>query len=144
MHDLNSHHIIQKYNEFNRFGDVLGMHFEIAEKGKVVYKVEVTSQLLATLHAAHGGLLAALVDGALGIAALSCVVEDECLVATVDLNIKYLRPALLNDTITAYGEVIKQGKRILFSEAKVYNQKQELLAISSGTFNAYPFAKLVK
>lgn len=144
MHPLNTHHIIRKYNEFNRFGDILGMHFEITEKGKVSYSVEVSPQLLATNLAAHGGLLAALCDGALGIAALSCVVEHECLVSTVDLNIKYLRPALLNDKVVAYAEVIQQGKRLLFSEAKVYNQRQELLATSSGTFNAYPFEKLAR
>lgn len=138
MHLLNSSPLILKYNESNKFGDLLGIAFVITEKGKVEYRVSITEKHLATPFAAHGGVVATLCDSVLGIAALSCVVEEERIVATVEMNIKYLHPVLLHDEIVAFSEVIKAGKRLLFSEAKVYNQKKELVAVASGTFNAYP------
>lgn len=141
MHILNSNYLIQKYKQSNKFGDLLDISFEIIEKGKVEYHVVIGEKLLATPNAAHGGLIATLCDGALGIAALSCVVEDDKVVATVEMNIKYLKPVFLNDKIIAKAEVIQGGKRLLFSEAKVYNQKNELIASASGTFNAYPKEK---
>lgn len=141
MHKLNTHPLIVKYNNSNRFGDLLGIEFTILDKGKVEYTVQINTDLLATEIAAHGGLIATLCDGALGIAALSCVVEDNNVVATVEMGVKYLKPVLLNDQLQAKGEVIKAGKRILFSEAKVYNQRNELVATATGTFNAYPSEK---
>lgn len=141
IHQLNSHYLIQKYNESNQFGDLLGIDFLILDKGIVEYKAKISSNLLATQIAAHGGLIATLCDGALGIAALSCVVEDDKVVATVEMNIKYLKPVLLNDELIAKAEVIQAGKRLLFSECKVYNQRNEIIASASGTFNAYPKEK---
>ena len=123
MHQLNQHEIIVAYVAGNRFGELIGISFEIKEI------------------AAHGGLLAALMDGALGIAALSVVVDRQQIVATVEMNVKYLRPVLIGDQIVAKAEVVQAGKRLLFSEAKVFNQKEELVAIGTGTFNAYPKEK---
>lgn len=140
-HNLNSHYLIQKYNESNQFGDLLGIEFLIIEKGIVEYRATISTNLLATQIAAHGGLIATLCDGALGIAALSCVVEEENVVATVEMNIKYLKPVLLNDKLTAKAEVIQAGKKLLFSECKVFNQRNEIIALASGTFNAYPKEK---
>lgn len=142
MHALNHHEIILAYIKGNHFGGLLDMDFEILEAGQVSYKVTIEEKHLATRMAAHGGLLAALMDGALGIAALSLVVDKQQLVATVEMNIKYLLPVLLGDEILAKGQVLKAGKRLLFSEVKVYNQRAELIAIGSGTFNAYPKAKV--
>lgn len=141
MHLLNSNPLIRQYNQSNKFGDLLGILFVITEKGKVEYRVLIEEKHLATPFAAHGGVVATLCDSVLGIAALSCVVEEERIVATVEMNIKYIHPVLLNDEIVAYAEVIKAGKRLLFSEAKVYNQRNELVAVASGTFNAYPKEK---
>lgn len=139
--DLNTHSIIRKYIASNAFGKLIGMDFFIEEKGKVSYTVRVSESLLATPRAIHGGVIASLCDGALGIAALSSVCELQQVVATIEMNIKYLKPALLGDTLTAQGLVVSQGKRILVSEVKVYNQDQVLISIGTGTFNAYPAEK---
>jgi len=96
---------------------------------------------LATPKAVHGGLIATLCDGALGIAALSTVVEDNKVVATIEMNIKYLKPAFEGEEIVAKAIVISAGKRIIVSTCEVFNQNQELIAIASGTFNAYPKEK---
>lgn len=141
MSSLQQNHLIQKYNETNNFGEFLGISFRILEKGKVEYDANISSNLLATPKAVHGGVIATLCDGALGIAALSTVVEDNKVVATIEMNIKYLKPAFEGDKIVAKAQVISTGKRIIVSTCEVFNQRQELIAIASGTFNAYPAEK---
>jgi acyl-CoA thioesterase len=142
MTDLKQHPIIQQYIIWNRFGDLLGMDFEVEEKGHVLYKMTVKENHLATPFAAHGGSVAALIDAALGVACLTEVCEDLKVVSTVNLTISYLNPALKDDILSADARVIKSGKRILFVEGKVTNQKGELVATASATMNAYPVSKI--
>jgi acyl-CoA thioesterase len=142
MTDLKKHPIIAQYIIWNRFGDLLGMDFEVEKKGHVLYKMTVKEEHLATPFAAHGGSVAALIDAALGVACLTEVCEDLKVVSTVNLTISYLIPALKDDVLTADAQVIKSGKRILFVEGKVGNQKGELVATASATMNAYPVSKI--
>lgn len=142
MDSLKQHPIIQQYIIWNRFGDLLGMDFEVEAKGHVIYKMTVADNHLATPFAAHGGSVAALIDAALGVACLSQVCDELKVVSTVNLTISYLNPALKNDMLTADARVIKSGKRILFVEGKVSNQKGELIATASATMNAYPVSKI--
>lgn len=142
MKDLKHHPIIQQYIIWNRFGDLLGMDFEVKEKGHVMYRMPVKDIHLATPFAAHGGSVAALIDAALGVACLTEVCEDLKVVSTVNLTISYLNPAHKGDLLTADARVTKSGKRILFVEGKVMNQKGELIATASATMNAYPVSKI--
>ncbi|AEA45139.1 PaaI family thioesterase [Fluviicola taffensis] len=142
MIDLKQHPIIKQYIIWNRFGDLLGMDFEVESKGHVLYKMTVTNNHLATPFAAHGGSVAALIDAALGVACLTEVCEDLKVVSTVNLTISYLIPALKDDVLLADAQVIKSGKRILFVEGKITNQKGELVATASATMNAYPVSKI--
>jgi acyl-coenzyme A thioesterase PaaI-like protein len=76
MNDLKNHPIIRQYIEWNQFGSLLGMSFDIPEKGKAVYRMRIRQLHLATPFAAHGGSVAALMDAALGVACLSQVCEE--------------------------------------------------------------------
>jgi uncharacterized protein (TIGR00369 family) len=142
MTNLKKHPIIAQYIIWNRFGDLLGMDFEVVKKGHVVYQMTVKDHHLATPFAAHGGSVAALIDAALGVACLTEVCEDLKVVSTVNLTISYLIPALKDDVLSADAKVTKSGKRILFVEGKVMNQKGELVATASATMNAYPVSKI--
>jgi len=130
--------VIEKYIQVNHFGRFMEMEFTITAPGEIVYTLPVRTQLLATETAAHGGALAGLMDAVLGVAALSAVAEEQKRVATLELKISYFGPAIEGDLITGKGHVIKKGKRIVFSEGELYNQKNELIAKGSGTFTAYP------
>ena len=141
MHPLNTNPIILQYQESNNFGTLLGIKFEILSEGIVEYYATIHSNLLATPKAVHGGLMATLCDGALGIAALSSVVALNKVVATIEMNIKYLKPAFEGDNIVAKAKIVSKGNRILVSSCEIFNQNKELLAIASGTFNAYPKEK---
>lgn len=141
MNALNEHPIIRQYIEWNKFGRLLGMQFEISEPGKVTYKMSVRHMHLATPFAAHGGSVAALMDAALGVAALSKVCQDNLIVSTVSLQVQYMHPAFLDDELTVTAEVTKTGKRLLFVDAKIVNQKGQLIGAGSATMNAYPVEK---
>lgn len=142
MTDLKQHPIIQQYIIWNRFGELLGMDFDVESKGHVLYKMTVKEGHLATPFAAHGGSVAALIDAALGVACLTEVCEEMKVVSTVNLTISFLNPAHKDDILLADARVTKSGKRILFVEGKVTNQKGELIATSSATMNAYPVSKI--
>lgn len=141
MKELQNHPLIQKYIEFNQFGKLIGMNFIVLSSGQIEYFLTIEAKHLATPKAAHGGVVASLIDAALGVAGLSAVCEHEKVVSTLQMSTHFLMPALLGDSLIAKAKVISQGNRILVIEAKVYNHKNQLIASGSGTFNAYPKEK---
>ncbi len=133
--------ILALYNQHNNFGRLLNMTYEVIEPGKVSYHLKVTSDLLATPIAAHGGAIAGFMDAIVGVAALSAVAPLNKVVSTIEFKINYVQPALLNDDLKGIGEVLKLGNRILTVRGDIYNQKNELVATSLATLNAYPIEK---
>jgi len=140
--DLNNHPVIRGYNEWNKFGELLGMTFRILEAGKVEYYLNIGPEHLATPKAAHGGVQAALLDAALGVAALSAVCTEGKVVATVSLSVQYLRPALTGDELTVKANVLKKGRSLVFTEGHIFNQHGDCLATAQASMNAYPTTKL--
>jgi uncharacterized protein (TIGR00369 family) len=129
--------MIEKYRQMNHFGRHMSMDFHINEPGNVEYAMVVDEQHMATLNAAHGGAIAGMMDGILGVAALSAVAEDGKLVATIEFKISFFAPAGLNDILIGNGKVLKKGKKIVFTEGEIRNQEDVLIAKASGTFSAY-------
>lgn len=134
-------HVLNLYKASNNFGDLLDMQLEIIQKGSIKYQLKVQEKHLATPIAAHGGVVAGLIDGTLGVAALSEVSHKQQVVSTVELKVNFLQPVVLDDVLHATGKVIHAGKRLLYVEATVHNQNETLVAKASGTFNAYPAEK---
>ena len=141
MADLNKHPLVQLYIDHNNFGRILEMDFNIKGPGEISYSMPVTSLHLATPFAAHGGAISALMDATMGICALSKVLEEDKVVSTIELKISFVKPAFENDVLHASADVIKAGSRLIFVEGKIFNQNDELVAVGTGTFNAYPAAK---
>jgi len=141
MHDLMQHPLILAYGESNEFGKLLGMNFKIRDFGIVEYSLTVEKKHLATPTAAHGGIIASLLDATVGVAALSTVCMDGKVVSTVEMNITFLAPALENDQLTCISEVVKKGNRLIFMAAKILNQNGTQLAKCSAILNAYPKEK---
>lgn len=141
MNELNQHPLIQAYIQQNSFGETLGMDFTILEEGNVQYQLTIQQKHLATPKAAHGGVISALLDATVGVGALSAVCVDGKVVSTVEMKVTFFAPAVLNDQLTATSSLIKKGNRLLFLEADVINQNNELIAKASATLNAYPKEK---
>ena len=136
-----SHPLVQGYVNSNQFGDLLEMDFDIDSPGKIVYRMIVTEKHLATPQAAHGGAVSAMMDATMGVCALSQVLSDNRVVSTIEMKISFLAPALLGDKLIGEARILKSGKRILFVEGEIRNQKNQLISVATGTFNSYPASK---
>lgn len=141
MQEYRNHPIVQGYIKANRFGELLGMKFDVPSPGHVDYTMEVTEFHLATPIAAHGGSISALMDATMGVCALSQVISDNKVVSTIEMKISFVTPGLLGDILSGTAEIVKTGKHILFVEGKIVNQKGGIVAIATGTFNSYPSEK---
>jgi uncharacterized protein (TIGR00369 family) len=141
--DSEKEDLIQKYIKSNAFGRLVGMDFKIMSPGNIEYRLKVEKQHLATPHAAHGGMIGALVDGALGTAGLSLVYKEYKAVSTIEYKLNFLSPSYLGDELLAIGKVESQGKRILVISCDVFciNRENILIAKALGTFNAYDAVK---
>ena len=133
--------LIEHYISNNYFGRLLGMNFTILEDGVVHYFLTISEDHLATPTSAHGGCVASLLDATMGVGALSLVSQNNQVVATIEMKINFLKSAKLNDELMATSRVIKNGSKIIVMFAEIRNQKNELLALSSGTFLPYDAAK---
>lgn len=134
-------HLIEIYNQVNNFGRENNMILTIIKPGEITYEMEVLKKHLATVNTIHGGMIAAMMDGVIGVAALSLVAPDGKLVSTVEYKLNYFKPAFLGDVLKGYGRVDFVGKRIISTSGEIYNQNGEMVAKAMGTFNAYPFEK---
>lgn len=136
------HAIIKQYLNSNEFSKLLGMQFNIIQPGEIVYELPVTNQHMATPNAAHGGLISALVDGALGVAGLSLVCHQNKVVSTIEYKLNFLNPVKLNTKLIAKAKVISAGKRILVIECEVNSMPENIMVAKAiGTFNAYDAEK---
>jgi len=135
--------IIEQYIQHNNFGKTLRMDFKIVEPGLVHYFITINKDHLATPLVAHGGVISALMDGLLGVAALSISAQENKVVSTVEFKINFLAPALLDDELMGIGKVEQQGKRLIISSGDIICPKRNNVVIAKaiGTFNAYPAEK---
>ena len=135
--------LILKYHSNNHFGNLLGVEYEILSPGEVVSSMLVRKDHLATPNSAHGGLIAAFVDGLLGFCGLSAVAADGKVVSTVEFKINYFKPAFLGDQLLGKAKIDHKGSRILVISAEVFVKNRDNLLISKamGTFNSYPAEK---
>ena len=132
--------ILKQYESSNKFGDHLGMVLKDYEEGYAHYTLTITPNHLATPVAAHGGVLAAFMDGLLGVTALTAVAGENKVVATVEFKINFLEPVHEGDELSGKGKVVRKGSRLVLTEAQVFSN-DKLIATGSGTFNAYPAHK---
>ncbi|MDP9301079.1 MAG: PaaI family thioesterase [Actinomycetota bacterium] len=81
----------------------------------------------------HGGILATLVDIAMGLA-VRTVVGPTRRHVTIDLDVHYLRPARPG-RLEAVGSVVRVGKQVGFAEGTVTDASGRLLVRASGTYS---------
>ena len=135
--------LIEQYITNNHFGKTLGMDFKIIEPGLVHYYITIKQEHLATPLAAHGGVISALMDGLLGVTALSISSKDHHIVSTIEFKINFLSAAFEGDTLQGIGKVENQGKRLIVTSGDIIcpARNNTVIAKAMGTFNTYPAEK---
>ncbi|WP_426493344.1 PaaI family thioesterase [Hymenobacter sp. 102] len=135
--------LIAIYNQINQYGRTNGMELSLTRPGEVRYTMTIRDEHLSSPGTCHGGVLAGLMDSALGAAALSLAFTVGELVSTVEFKINYLHPVRLHDHLVAHGVVEHSGKTLVVSSATITCPTRDNLVVARGlgTFNRYPATK---
>jgi uncharacterized protein (TIGR00369 family) len=107
------------------FAAVLGVRGQQAEDGRARLELDAGERHLNPAGTVHGGVLATLVDTAMGSAVRSST-GDEDVPATSQLTVTYLRPAQPG-TLLVTAEVRKQGEHLTVCEADVEQDGKALV-----------------
>lgn len=107
------------------FASVLGVRGQHAQDGRSRLELDATEQHLNPAGTVHGGVLATLVDTAMGSAVRSCSGDDD-VPATSQLTVTFLRPGKPG-TLTVTAEVRKRGEHLTVCEAEVEQDGRALV-----------------
>jgi acyl-CoA thioesterase len=110
----------------------LGMTLSGSEQGSGTASLTLGAEHFNPNGVAHGAVLFALVDTAMGKATMSTV-DDGFYCASVEVSLRFIRPASAGELIVE-ATVVKRGKNLAHLEARVHDGDDRLIATSSGTF----------
>lgn len=137
--------LVAAYNHINHYGQANGMILSVPTPGQAEYRMLIREDHLSSPGAAHGGVLAGLMDAALGAAALTQAFTTGDFVSTVEFKINYLHRVHLHDQLLARAAVEHTGNKLLVSSAVIFrletDGQETAVARGLGTFNRYPADK---
>jgi uncharacterized protein (TIGR00369 family) len=115
------------------FAVLLDLTLEHVEEGSVTFAMTPGEAHLNPLGTVHGGLLATMLDSAMGCAVQSVLPAGRSY-TTVQLDVKYVRaPPLGRGRILAEGSVVHAGRRTATAEGRVLDSDGRLCAHATTT-----------
>ncbi len=129
------------------FLDFLGITIEAMDADNIYIKLAMRDELRGYPGdgALHGGVISAMIDiigGAVVAWKMLKEIEGQPLpelakkfknMSTVDLRVDYLRPGK-GKMFTATASVLRTGKKLAVTRMELYNEKQCLIAVGTGTY----------
>ena len=113
--------------------DLLGMRPVVVEHGTVTFACEADPRFANPMGTVHGGIIATLLDSALG-CAVQTVLPDGAGYTTLSLEVKYLRPVAVDaGELRATGTVVHAGRRQATAEARLTDAAGRVLATATTT-----------
>lgn len=113
--------------------ELLGMSFDLVEEGTVVFSAEANPSFSNPMGTVHGGIVATLLDSALGCAAQTVLGERKAY-TTVSLELKYLRSIPLDaGRLRAEGRVVHAGRKQITAEGELTDESGKVLATATTT-----------
>jgi uncharacterized protein (TIGR00369 family) len=110
----------------------LGINLTGIGSGRAEIQLKVRTRLTQSAGFAHGGIAAALIDSAVGLA-LCTMLHPQEHITTVELNVNYVAPAQLG-VLKARGKIIHKEKRIAVGDAEVTDERGKLVSKGSATY----------
>jgi len=112
----------------------LGVEYEVMEDGHTVIGMPVTDDMRNQRGVVQGGVLAALMDVAMGTAAGGGNYDTRKRpVVTLELKVNYLAPGT-GDRLTARADVVRAGARTAVVRCDILRGDGEVCATGLGTF----------
>jgi len=116
---------IMNLNKKTPYHRLLDMNITSLAQGFCEAKLTVSDKHINPIDMTHGGVAFSILDLVSGNAARTLSRET----ATIEMNINYLAPSYIGDELVAQGRILKQGKRVIVAEGKLY-KNEEVVAIS--------------
>lgn len=127
--------LLERWNACGYY-NLVGMCVVRADIDGSEFTITISDRHLQAYGTAHGGVLAGLVDAAMGLAILGRAPDGEgC--ATVEMKLNFLAPARPGP-MTATGRVLSDGKRIVVAWGEARDTTGRLVACGMGTFQRIP------
>lgn len=115
----------------------LGIELELYDGGVRAY-LTIQPQHAGAPGVAHGGVVMALLDSALGAHAFSRALAVGCATSTVEMKTNFLRPVRIGQRLVVQPEVQSQGKSLLVLSGVAEDADTgERVAFGIGTFNIF-------
>lgn len=96
-----------------------------AEEGKLRMSYLIREEFANPAGIAHGGVLSGIIDEVMGMTTFT--LGREGFYVAANLNIDFLRPAMVGDKVIIESEVIRAGKTIAHVECKISSKEGKLL-----------------
>ena len=103
-----------------------------ATEGRVVFEAQADGRHLNALGGVHGGFATTIMDSITGCAVHRLLAPGDAY-ATVDLNVKMLRPVPINAPLVAEGTVLNVSKSLGVSQGVLRDQAGKLYAHATAT-----------
>ncbi len=127
--------VIRADQTVNPLFNLLGARLTRAENGEASITLPVSPKLAQGMGYVAGGILATLADEAMAHAVISLLSPGRKVVTT-EMNIRYLRgtdPGQPGE-LTATGTVVKAGRTVMTTDARIRDGEGRLLATAGGSF----------
>lgn len=111
---------------------LLGMKIEIGETISIV--LEVQEKHMQALGVAHGGVIASVLDSAIGLNINRDLVAAGKVAVTSQLNIHYLKPISMGKKIKATAKPLYIGSKVAVGFGELKDENGETLAVATATF----------
>ena len=122
----------------------LRLRFFIDEAGAIVCHTRLARRFAGPPGHAHGGIIASILDDAMG----KVNKLHQVIALTREMTVEYLKPVPLHKPLRVEGREIEKRGRTHVNSAEILNDKNEVLARSKGIFIAIDpeqmFAKYVE
>jgi uncharacterized protein (TIGR00369 family) len=118
------------------FNEYLGTRIENIGQGEAVACIDLQPHHRNRRGVAHGGVVSALLDSALGAAVISAI-PKEWWCATISISIQFVAGGR-GDRLTATGRFQRRGVRVAFASGEVRDDRGHLVATAEGSWHLWP------
>ena len=112
--------------------ETIPMKGVLAEKGKILFEVQADGRHLNPLGGVHGGFSATVLDSVTG-CAVHTMLDAGVAYATIDLNVKILKPVPQAIILFAEGRIISVSKSLGIAEGSLKDETGKLYAHATAT-----------
>lgn len=123
----------KRQNDIDCIYNWLGIEFEFTDERALEASMAITPFTLNRLGIAHGGITATFIDISMGRLLLERLIPEGKYAVTTELKINYISPGV-GEYLKAETKIVHVGNHLAVLECKVYNDRQKLVAMATGSF----------